>query len=68
MGNRGLLTGMLSVLFSRSLLLSAPQACGVCYSDHYAVIGAFGATYPTSPGHEVVGKVHGTCHSHRRWC
>jgi D-arabinose 1-dehydrogenase-like Zn-dependent alcohol dehydrogenase len=32
------------------------QACGVCHSDMYTVVGAFpGIQYPRVPGHEVVG-------------
>lgn len=33
------------------------QACGVCYSDCYPVLGKLGAKFPVIPGHEVVGKV-----------
>ncbi len=34
------------------------QACGVCHSDMFTVIGAFpGIRYPRVPGHEVVGII-----------
>jgi D-arabinose 1-dehydrogenase-like Zn-dependent alcohol dehydrogenase len=34
------------------------QACGVCHSDMFTVIGAFpGIQYPRVPGHEVVGLI-----------
>ena len=34
------------------------QACGVCHSDMFTVIGAFpGIHYPRVPGHEVVGII-----------
>jgi D-arabinose 1-dehydrogenase-like Zn-dependent alcohol dehydrogenase len=32
------------------------EACGVCHSDMFTVVGAFpGIKYPRVPGHEVVG-------------
>lgn len=43
------------------------QACGVCYSDCYVVLGEFGAKYPTAPGHEVVGKVRDRYPKKPRW-
>ena len=34
------------------------QACGVCHSDMFTVVGAFpGIQYPRVPGHEVVGVI-----------
>lgn len=34
------------------------QACGICYSDHYAKDGLWpGLQYPRSPGHEVAGVI-----------
>jgi D-arabinose 1-dehydrogenase-like Zn-dependent alcohol dehydrogenase len=34
------------------------QACGVCHSDMFTVVGAFpGIQYPRVPGHEVVGLI-----------
>jgi D-arabinose 1-dehydrogenase-like Zn-dependent alcohol dehydrogenase len=34
------------------------QACGVCHSDMYTVVGAYpGIKYPRVPGHEVVGII-----------
>lgn len=34
------------------------QACGVCHSDMFTVVGAFpGIQYPRVPGHEVVGII-----------
>jgi D-arabinose 1-dehydrogenase-like Zn-dependent alcohol dehydrogenase len=34
------------------------QACGVCHSDSFTVMGAFpGIQYPRVPGHEVVGTI-----------
>ena len=34
------------------------QACGVCHSDMFTVVGAFpGIRYPRVPGHEVVGVI-----------
>lgn len=33
------------------------QACGVCHSDCFCVLGARGAIFPAIPGHEVIGKV-----------
>src|SRR5262245_51977059 len=34
------------------------QACGVCHSDAFTVLGAFpGIAYPRIPGHEVVGVI-----------
>lgn len=34
------------------------QACGVCHSDLFTVVGAFpGIQYPRVPGHEVVGLI-----------
>lgn len=34
------------------------QACGVCHSDMFTVVGAFpGIVYPRVPGHEVVGII-----------
>ncbi|QFY62987.1 alcohol dehydrogenase catalytic domain-containing protein (plasmid) [Rhizobium grahamii] len=34
------------------------QACGVCHSDAFTVMGAFpGIAYPRVPGHEVVGVI-----------
>jgi D-arabinose 1-dehydrogenase-like Zn-dependent alcohol dehydrogenase len=34
------------------------QACGVCHSDSFTVMGAFpGIAYPRVPGHEVVGVI-----------
>jgi D-arabinose 1-dehydrogenase-like Zn-dependent alcohol dehydrogenase len=34
------------------------QACGVCHSDMFTVVGAFpGIEYPRVPGHEVVGVI-----------
>lgn len=33
------------------------QACGVCHSDTFTILGGLGATFPAVPGHEVVGKV-----------
>jgi len=34
------------------------QACGVCHSDMFTVVGAFpGIKYPRVPGHEVIGII-----------
>jgi len=34
------------------------QACGICHSDMFTVVGAFpGIVYPRVPGHEVVGII-----------
>ena len=34
------------------------EACGVCHSDMFTVVGAWpGIKYPRVPGHEVVGKI-----------
>jgi D-arabinose 1-dehydrogenase-like Zn-dependent alcohol dehydrogenase len=34
------------------------QACGICFSDHYAKDGLWpGLAYPRSPGHEVAGII-----------
>ena len=34
------------------------QACGVCHSDMFTVVGAFpGIRYPRVPGHEVIGII-----------
>ncbi len=34
------------------------QACGICHSDMFTVVGAFpGIQYPRVPGHEVVGVI-----------
>jgi len=34
------------------------QACGICHSDMFTVVGAFpGIQYPRIPGHEVVGVI-----------
>ena len=34
------------------------QACGICHSDMFTVVGAFpGIQYPRVPGHEVVGLI-----------
>jgi D-arabinose 1-dehydrogenase-like Zn-dependent alcohol dehydrogenase len=34
------------------------QACGVCHSDSFTVMGAFpGIQYPRVPGHEVIGTI-----------
>ena len=34
------------------------QACGICHSDMFTVVGAFpGIEYPRVPGHEVVGII-----------
>lgn len=34
-----------------------PEACGVCRSDSFAVVGVFQNPFPAIPGHEVIGKV-----------
>jgi D-arabinose 1-dehydrogenase-like Zn-dependent alcohol dehydrogenase len=35
------------------------EACGVCHSDMFTVVGAWpGIQYPRVPGHEVVGRIH----------
>ena len=33
------------------------EACGVCHSDLFTVVGAYPIQYPRVPGHEVVGKL-----------
>ena len=34
------------------------EACGICYSDSFAVTGTFpGVRYPAVPGHEIAGRI-----------
>ncbi|MCJ1444760.1 MAG: hypothetical protein MMC23_005262 [Stictis urceolatum] len=33
------------------------EACGVCYSDHFAQMNAMGGGFPLVPGHEIIGNV-----------
>jgi len=33
------------------------EACGVCHSDSFPKIDAYGVGYPLIPGHEVIGRV-----------
>lgn len=41
---------------SREVLLKV-QACGICHSDSFTVLGAYPIQYPRVPGHEVVGTI-----------
>ena len=42
---------------ARQVLIKV-EACGVCHSDMFTVVGAFpGIQFPRVPGHEVVGLI-----------
>ncbi|OZJ03746.1 hypothetical protein BZG36_03066 [Bifiguratus adelaidae] len=34
------------------------EACGVCHSDSFTEVGAYGNSFPRVPGHEIVGTVY----------
>ncbi|TLS26313.1 hypothetical protein PpBr36_05368, partial [Pyricularia pennisetigena] len=41
----------------RGEILVKVEACGVCHSDSFAQVNAWGAGFPRIPGHEIIGRV-----------
>ncbi|TLD20767.1 hypothetical protein PspLS_08554 [Pyricularia sp. CBS 133598] len=42
---------------ARGEILVKVEACGVCHSDSFAQVNAFGGGFPRIPGHEIIGRV-----------
>ena len=54
---------------SEGQILIKSEACGICHSDSALQKGHFGpmATFPITPGHEVVGKIVAVGDGEKKW-